>query len=225
MRILLVEDDQRLVAELKPRLQQAGFAVETAQDGVDAEFLGREEHFDAVILDLGLPLKPGLEVLKNWRRDGFDMPVLVLTARDAWHERVDGLKAGADDYLGKPFHIEELLARLEALVRRHHGHASSTLQVGGLELDNDRQLVRDTNGQEHPLTGREFRLLRYMMLNADKVLSKNELSEHVYEEDDLRDSNVIEVYINRLRQRFGKTCILTRRGQGYVMPSQPEAHS
>jgi DNA-binding response OmpR family regulator len=225
MRILLVEDDQRLVAELKPRLQQAGFAVETAQDGVDAEFLGREEHFDAVILDLGLPLKPGLEVLKNWRRDGFDMPVLVLTARDAWHERVDGLKAGADDYLGKPFHIEELLARLEALVRRHHGHASSTLQVGGLELDNDRQLVRDPNGQEHPLTGREFRLLRYMMLNADKVLSKNELSEHVYEEDDLRDSNVIEVYINRLRQRFGKTCILTRRGQGYVMPSQPEAHS
>jgi DNA-binding response OmpR family regulator len=225
MRILLVEDDQRLVAELKPRLQQAGFAVETAQDGVDAEFLGREEHFDAVILDLGLPLKPGLDVLKNWRRDGFDMPVLVLTARDAWHERVDGLKAGADDYLGKPFHIEELLARLEALVRRHHGHASSTLQVGGLELDNDRQLVRDPNGQEHPLTGREFRLLRYMMLNADKVLSKNELSEHVYEEDDLRDSNVIEVYINRLRQRFGKTCILTRRGQGYVMPSQPEAHS
>lgn len=225
MRILLVEDDQRLVTELKPRLQQAGFAVETAQDGVDAEFLGREEHFDAVILDLGLPLKPGLEVLKNWRRDGFDMPVLVLTARDAWHERVDGLKAGADDYLGKPFHIEELLARLEALVRRHHGHASSTLQVGGLELDNDRQLVRDPNGQEHPLTGREFRLLRYMMLNADKVLSKNELSEHVYEEDDLRDSNVIEVYINRLRQRFGKTCILTRRGQGYVMPSQPEAHS
>jgi DNA-binding response OmpR family regulator len=225
MRILLVEDDQRLVVELKPRLQQAGFAVETAQDGVDAEFLGREEHFDAVILDLGLPLKPGLEVLKNWRRDGFDMPVLVLTARDAWHERVDGLKAGADDYLGKPFHIEELLARLEALVRRHHGHASSTLQVGGLELDNDRQLVRDPNGQEHPLTGREFRLLRYMMLNADKVLSKNELSEHVYEEDDLRDSNVIEVYINRLRQRFGKTCILTRRGQGYVMPSQPEAHS
>jgi len=224
MRILLVEDDQRLVTELKPRLQQAGFAVETAQDGVDAEFLGREEHFDAVILDLGLPLKPGLEVLKNWRRDGFDMPVLVLTARDAWHERVDGLKAGADDYLGKPFHIEELLARLEALVRRHHGHASSTLQVGGLELDNDRQLVRDPNGQEHPLTGREFRLLRYMMLNADKVLSKNELSEHVYEEDDLRDSNVIEVYINRLRQRFGKTCILTRRGQGYVMPSQPEAH-
>lgn len=225
MRILLVEDDQRLVAELKPRLQQAGFAVETAQDGVDAEFLGREEHFDAVILDLGLPLKPGLEVLQNWRRDGFDMPVLVLTARDAWHERVDGLKAGADDYLGKPFHIEELLARLEALVRRHHGHASSTLQVGGLELDSDLQQVRDLNGQEHPLTGREFRLLRYMMLNADKVLSKNELSEHVYEEDDLRDSNVIEVYINRLRQRFGKSCILTRRGQGYVMPSKPETDS
>lgn len=225
MRILLVEDDQRLVAELKPRLQQAGFAVETAQDGVDAEFLGREERFDAVILDLGLPLKPGLEVLKSWRHDDLDMPVLILTARDAWHERVDGLKAGADDYLGKPFHVEELLARLEALVRRHHGHASSTLQVGGLELDNDLQLVRDPSGQEYPLTGREFRLLRYLMLNADKVLPKSELSEHVYEEDDLRDSNVIEVYINRLRQRFGKSRILTRRGQGYVMPRKPEADS
>lgn len=225
MRILLVEDDVRLVAELKPRLQQAGFAVETAHDGVDGEFLGREEHFDAVILDLGLPLRPGLEVLTNWRSAGLDMPVLVLTARDAWHERVDGLKAGADDYLGKPFHVEELLARLEALVRRHHGHASSRLQVAGLELDNDLQLVRDQQGLEHPLTGREFRLLRYMMLNADRVLSKSELSEHVYEEEDLRDSNVIEVYINRLRQRFGKHCILTRRGQGYVMPGRPESNA
>lgn len=225
MRILLVEDDVRLAAELKPRLQQAGFAVETAHDGEDGEFLGREENFDAVVLDLGLPRRPGLEVLANWRSAGLDMPVLVLTARDAWHERVDGLKAGADDYLGKPFHTEELLARLEALVRRHHGHASSRLQVAGLELDNDLQLVRDQKGLEHPLTGREFRLLRYMMLNADRVLSKNELSEHVYEEEDLRDSNVIEVYINRLRQRFGKRCILTRRGQGYVMPSQPESGS
>lgn len=219
MRILLVEDDLTLIAGLKPSLQQAGFAVEEAHDGVDGEFLGREEAFDAVILDLGLPRRPGLEVLGNWRSAGLTMPVLVLTARDAWHERVDGLKAGADDYLGKPFHVEELLARLEALVRRHHGHASSRLQVAGLELDNDLQLVRDRLGVEYPLTGKEFRLLRYMMLNADKVLSKTELSEHVYEEEDLRDSNVIEVYINRLRQRFGKSCILTRRGQGYVMPS------
>lgn len=219
MRILLVEDDLTLIAGLKPSLQQAGFAVEEAHDGVDGEFLGREEVFDAVILDLGLPRRPGLEVLGNWRSAGLTMPVLVLTARDAWHERVDGLKAGADDYLGKPFHVEELLARLDALMRRHHGHASNRLQVAGLELDSDLQLVRDQEGTEYPLTGKEFRLLRYMMLNADKVLSKTELSEHVYEEEDLRDSNVIEVYINRLRQRFGKSCIITRRGQGYVMPS------
>jgi len=220
MRILLVEDDLTLIAGLKPRLQQAGFAVEEAHDGVDGEFLGREEAFDAVILDLGLPKRSGLEVLKAWREAGLEMPVLVLTARDAWHERVDGLKAGADDYLGKPFHVEELLARLEALIRRHHGRASSRLQVAGLELDTDLQRVRDRQGREHALTGREFRLLRYLMLNTDRVLSKNELSEHLYEEEDLRDSNVIEVYINRLRQYLGKQTILTRRGQGYVMPGQ-----
>lgn len=222
MRILLVEDDLKLIAGLKPSLQQAGFAVEEAHDGVDGEFLGREEAFDAVILDLGLPQKPGLEVLKAWREAGLEMPVLILTARDAWHERVDGLKAGADDYLGKPFHVEELLARLEALIRRHHGHASSRLQVAGLELDSDLQRVRDRQGHEHALTGREFRLLRYLMLNTDRVLSKNELSEHLYEEEDLRDSNVIEVYINRLRQYLGKQTIQTRRGQGYVLPSQHE---
>jgi len=222
MRILLVEDDQTLIGRLKPVLQQAGYAVEEAHDGVDGEFLGSEEPFDAVILDLGLPGRNGLDVLRNWRDQGLKMPVLILTARDAWHERVDGLKAGADDYLGKPFHVEELLARLEALLRRHYGHAGNRLEVAGLVLDNDRQLAWDRQGQEQPLTGREFRLLRYLMLNADKVLSKTELSEHLYEEEDLRDSNVIEVYINRLRQRFGKSSILTRRGQGYVLPSQPE---
>lgn len=221
MRILLVEDDLTLIGRLKPLLQQAGYAVEEAHDGIDGEFLGNEEPFDAVILDLGLPGRSGLEVLRNWRAAGRRMPVLVLTARDAWHERVDGLKAGADDYLGKPFHVEELLARLEALVRRHHGHASTRLQVAGIALDTDRQLAWDREGREQPLTGKEFRLLRYMMLNADKVLSKTELSEHVYEEEDLRDSNVIEVYINRLRQRFGKATIVTRRGQGYVLPSDP----
>ncbi|MBA4501820.1 response regulator transcription factor [Marinobacterium marinum] len=219
MRILLVEDDTGLVARLRPCLQQAGYAVEVATDGIDGEFLGMEESFDAVVLDLGLPKKPGLEVLKQWRRQGRGMPVLVLTARDAWHERVDGLKAGADDYLGKPFHMEELLARLEALVRRQHGHASSQLEVGGLQLDMDRQMVDDQQGVSHQLTGTEYRLLRYMMLNADRILSKTELSEHVYEEEHLRDSNVIEVYINRLRQRLGKEVILTRRGQGYCLPS------
>ncbi len=219
MRLLLVEDDVELVARLKSCLKKAGYAVEAAHDGVDGEFLGLEEVFDAVILDLGLPKRPGMEVLRRWRQAGRDMPVLVLTARDAWHERVDGLKAGADDYLGKPFHEEELLARLEALVRRNHGHATSQLEVAGMQLDMGRQIVSDAQGQVHQLTGTEFRLLRYMMLNADRILSKTELSEHVYEEEHLRDSNVIEVYVNRLRQRLGKGVILTRRGQGYCLPS------
>jgi DNA-binding response OmpR family regulator len=217
MHLLLVEDDKDLVQRLKPSLQLAGFAVEIAENGLDAEFLGMEESFDAVILDLGLPKKPGLEVLKSWRAAGLKMPVLILTARDAWHERVDGLKAGADDYLGKPFHTEELLARLEAIVRRRHGQADNLLKVGHIELDIDRQQLVDQDNICHQLTGKEFRLLRYLMLHPDKVISKSELSEHVYEEELLRDSNVIEVYINRLRQRFGKELIATRRGQGYVL--------
>ncbi len=223
MRLLLVEDDNALVNRLKPELKSAGFAVEVSVDGVDAEFMGLEEAFDVIVLDLGLPKKPGMQVLQSWRSAGCTTPVLILTARDAWHERVDGLKAGADDYLGKPFHTEELLARLEALVRRQHGHASSLLEVAGLQLDSDRQTVVDAQGQQHQLTGVEFRLLRYLMLNPDRILSKTQLSEHVYEEDQLRDSNVIEVYINRLRQYLGKNVILTRRGQGYSLPSTPAA--
>ncbi|MFC6671924.1 response regulator transcription factor [Marinobacterium aestuariivivens] len=222
MRLLLVEDDRALVDQLKPRLQKAGFAVEVAGDGEDAAFLGEEEDFDAVILDLGLPRRPGLDVLRGWRAAGLRMPVLILTARDAWHERVDGLKAGADDYLGKPFHVEELLARLEALIRRNHGQASPTLSAAGLTLDADRQQVQDRDGEWQTLTGIEFRLLRYLMLNAGRVLSKTELSEHVYEEEQLRDSNVIEVYINRLRQRFGRDLIETRRGQGYCLVDRRE---
>ncbi|MBV1789088.1 response regulator transcription factor [Marinobacterium sp. D7] len=221
MHLLLVEDDLKLVDELKPRLKQAGFAVEVANDGEDAAFLGAEESFDIVVLDLGLPRKPGLQVLKEWRSAGLDMPVLILTARDSWNERVDGLKAGADDYLGKPFHVEELLARLEALIRRRHGHVRQQIEVAGLQLDPDKLQVRDRQGQWHSLTGIEFRLLRYLMLNAGRVLSKTELSEHVYEEDQLRDSNVIEVYINRLRQRFGRELIETRRGQGYRLREVP----
>lgn len=225
MRLLLVEDDITLVERLKPELQKAGFAVEVSLDGVDAEFMGLEEDFDAIILDLGLPQKPGLDVLQAWRNAGRTVPVLILTARDAWHERVDGLKAGADDYLGKPFHSEELLARLQALVRRQHGHASNLLTVAGLKLDTDRQVVIDAQDLSHQLTGTEFRLLRYLMLNPDRVISKAQLSEHVYEEEQLRDSNVIEVYINRLRQYFGKDVILTRRGQGYIFPSKVSASS
>lgn len=215
MRLLLVEDDPGLVGDLRPVLKSAGYAVEISGNGVDAAFLGREEDFDAVILDLGLPGKPGLEVLREWRSAGVTTPVLILTARDAWHERVEGLKAGADDYLGKPFHGAELLARLEAILRRRAGKADNTLRASGVSLDIDRQEATGPDGRVHPLTGIEFRLLRYLMTHPDRILSKTELSEHIYEEERLKDSNVIEVYINRLRQRFGREFVETRRGQGY----------
>lgn len=215
MKLLLVEDDSGLVEDLRPVLKRAGYAVEVSDNGIDAAFLGREEVFDAVILDLGLPGKPGLEVLREWREEGMDAPVLILTARDAWHERVDGLKAGADDYLGKPFHGAELLARLEAILRRRAGKSDNTLEVSGVTLDIDRQQATGPDGNIHQLTGIEFRLLRCLMTSPDRILSKTELSEHVYEEAQLKDSNVIEVYINRLRHRFGRDFIETRRGQGY----------
>ncbi len=217
MRLLLVEDDLSLVNSLKPALKKAGYAIEHADNGIDAEFLGREEVFDAVILDLGLPGLPGLEVLKRWREQSVNMPVLILTARDAWHEKVDGLKAGADDYLSKPFHTEELLARLEALVRRKFGRADNHLSHAGVTLDVHKQAVTNALGKVIELTGIEYRILYYLMMNPDKVISKTELSEHVYEEEQLKDSNVIEVYINRLRQRLGKEFIETRRGQGYCL--------
>jgi two-component system, OmpR family, response regulator len=217
MRLLLIEDDAQLVFELVPELRRAGYAVEIARDGVDGEFLGNEEQFDVVVLDLGLPGRPGLDVLRNWRQRGNRTPVLILTARDSWRERVDGLQAGADDYLGKPFHTAELLARLEAVVRRYHGQADSCIEAGGIVLDGARQQARTRDGYVHDLTGIEFRLLRYLMMHPDRVLSKRELSDHIYEENDLRDSNVIEVYVNRLRTRFGRDLIETRRGQGYVL--------
>lgn len=214
MKLLLVEDDATLVARLRPLLQKAGYAVEVADNGIDGEFLGEQEAFDLVVLDLGLPGKPGLEVLRQWRAKQRSMPVLVLTARDAWHERVEGLKAGADDYLGKPFNTEELLARLEAINRRHLGRADNQLTWAGVHLDVDRQQAQFQQ-QTVALTAIEFRLLRYLMLHPDRFHSKTELSERVYEEEQLKDSNVIEVYINRLRHYFGKDFIETRRGQGY----------
>lgn len=222
MRLLLVEDDSDLVEDLRPVLKRAGYAVEVSDNGIDAAFLGREEDFDAVILDLGLPGKPGLEVLQEWRDEGTAVPVLILTARDAWHERVDGLKAGADDYLGKPFHGAELLARLEAILRRRAGRSDNTLKASGITLDIDRQQATGPDGQDHQLTRIEFRLLRYLMANPDHILSKTELSEHVYEEEQIKDSNVIEVYINRLRHRFGHDFIETRRGQGYRLRTGSE---
>ena len=218
MRLLLAEDDAQLVARLKPRLQKAGYAVEWSDNGIDAEFQAIENDFDGIILDLGLPQKSGLDVLKNWRQKKLDTPVLILTARDSWQERVDGLKAGADDYIGKPFHFEELLARLEAILRRSFGQLENSLHYHGMTLDLDRQTVTQRDGNTSQLTAIEFRLLRYFMSHPGKIISKSELSEHIYEEEQLRDSNVIEVYINRIRQRFGKLFIKTYRGQGYKLP-------
>jgi len=216
MRLLLAEDDPALAANLRTDLADAGFAVDHADNGVDAEFLGRETPYDAIVLDLGLPGRNGLEVLRNWRAGGITTPVIVLTARDAWHERVDGLKAGADDYLGKPFHLPELLARLQAIIRRHEGHNSGPLHSGGLRLDEERQVALLPDGGEAALTGTEFRLLRYFMLHPGSVLSKTRLTEHVYDQDFDRDSNLIEVYVRRLREKLGAARIETRRGQGYV---------
>ncbi|MCP4077937.1 MAG: response regulator transcription factor [Gammaproteobacteria bacterium] len=216
MKLLLVEDDTRLVETLRPKLKKAGYVVEWSDNGIDGEFMAMEENFDGIILDLGLPQKPGLEVLKTLRQSKLNTPVLILTARDSWQERVDGLKAGADDYVGKPFHFEELLARLEAILRRRFGQTGNTLEHNGLLLDLDSQTV-NVNNQSIQLTAIEFRLLRYLMSNPGKIISKTILSEHIYEEDQLKDSNVIEVYINRLRHLFGKSLIKTYRGQGYQL--------
>lgn len=222
MRILLVEDDDALSSSLKKELKTSGFAVDVISNGIDAEFMGDEEPYDAVILDLGLPDRPGLEVLKNWREKSNKVPVIILTARDAWHEKVEGFSSGADDYLAKPFHIEELIARLNAIIRRRSGEASATHNVGGLILDEDHQTVTDANEQTFELTGTEFRLLRYFMLNPGKILSKTRLTEHVYDYDSEKDSNVIEVYVKRLRQKLGQDKIQTRRGQGYIFETKSQ---
>ncbi|MCF6226208.1 MAG: response regulator transcription factor [Xanthomonadales bacterium] len=217
MRLLLAEDDMNLVPILKKDLEIAGYAVDLAKNGVDAEYLGNEMIYDVAVLDLGLPQRNGIEVLRNWRTAGNPLPVIVLTARNAWHERVDGFKAGADDYLGKPFHIEELLARITALLHRSSKQPGGELQAAGLSLDENQQTITTEDGQTHKLTGTEFRLLRYFLLNSGHVLSKSRLTEHVYDFDSDKDSNVIEVYIRRLRRLIGKNRIETRRRQGYVL--------
>jgi DNA-binding response OmpR family regulator len=221
MRLLLAEDDAELVAHLKPALLQAGFAVDHADNGVDAEYLGDAEPYDAVVLDLGLPRRPGLEVLAHWRSRDNRVPVLILTARSAWHERVDGFKAGADDYLGKPFHVEELLVRLQALIRRSGDRPGPVIRTAGLTLDEERQQLGMPDGRTIELTGTEFRLLRYFMLNPERILSKTRLTEHVYDQEFERDSNLIEVYVRRLREKIGKQYIRTLRGQGYLFPERP----
>ncbi|NIR29897.1 MAG: response regulator transcription factor [Gammaproteobacteria bacterium] len=216
MRVLLVEDDTTLAAELRQRLGRCGFVVDAASNGVDGEHLGEVEPYDAVVLDLGLPDRNGLDILRNWRKRGVNVPVVILTARDAWHEKVDGLKAGADDYLTKPFHVEELIERIRAVVRRRFGQAAAVIEAAGLKLDEERQSAIAPDGRELALTGTEFRLLRYFMLNPDRVLSKRRLAEHVYDYGSEKDSNVIEVYVKRLRHKLGTEFIRTRRGQGYI---------
>ena len=216
MRLLLVEDDAVLAGSLGERLRAEGYAVDIATNGIDGEHLGREERYDIVVLDLGLPGRAGLDVLASWRGDKSTLPVLILTARGDWEQKVAGFKAGADDYLTKPFHVEELIARVAALIRRSTGLTGSGLSGYGLELDDDRQELRVGADDPLPLTGMEFRLLRYFMSHPGKVLSKTRLTEAVYELDEDRDSNVIEVYVTRLRRVLPSGLIETRRGQGYV---------
>jgi len=215
LKILLVEDDTRLCSRLRADLSRRGYAVDIADNGVDAEHLGTEWPYDAVILDLGLPQRSGLDVLRNWRARGNAVPVLILTARDAWHEKVEGFKVGADDYLPKPFHVEELYARLGALIRRTHSQPSGVVTAEGLTLDDARQSAI-TGDRVIALSGIEYRLLRYFMLHPGQVLSKTRLAEHIYDNDSDCDSNVIEVHVNHLRNKLGHACITTRRGQGYV---------
>ena len=216
MRVLLVEDDARFGPQLKSALEGGGYAVDLVGDGVEAEALGESEPYDLVLLDLGLPGRSGLEVLTNWRRRGHRVPVIVLTARGSWQEKVEGFKAGADDYLGKTFQFEELVARIGAVLKRSRGAAAGPLSVAGVTLDEERRRLEGLDGQSVELTAIEFRLLRCFMLHPGQVLSKTQLSEHVYDYDGDKDSNVIEVYVNRLRHKLGPDVIRTRRGHGYV---------
>ncbi len=214
MRLLVVEDDPDLNKQLVDCLEDAGYAVDSATDGEDGRFLGESEPYDAIVLDLGLPKLDGVSVLRAWRAEGRDMPVLILTARDQWSQKVAGFDAGADDYLTKPFHIEELLARLRALLRRSAGHASATIDVGGLSVDT-RSARAYVDGALVKLTSHEFRLLRYLAHHPGDVISRTELVEHIYDQDFDRDSNTIEVFVGRLRKKLGPDLIETVRGLGY----------
>ncbi|WP_289282259.1 MULTISPECIES: response regulator transcription factor [unclassified Methylophaga] len=220
MRLLLVEDDPSLGPNLQDSLNKAGFATDLSTDGIDGEAMGQIEPYDLIVLDLGLPGKSGLEVLENWRSQANSVPVIILTARDAWEDKVLGFKAGADDYLAKPFQTEELIVRINAVLRRCTGHNPGALSYGDLSLDEAEQAVIVKNGNKHSLTGTEFKLLRYFMLHPKQLLSKTTLTEHVYQLDSDKDSNVMEVYVNRLRQKIGADWIITRRGQGYIFGQQ-----
>lgn len=214
MRVLVVEDDPDLGRQLSDALTQAGYAVDLAADGEEGHFLGETEPYDAAVLDLGLPKMDGVRVLEKWRNSGKDMPVLILTARDRWSEKVAGFDAGADDYLTKPFYTEELLARLRALMRRAAGHASAALECGDLRVDT-RAARASVNGEPIKLTAHEYRVLSYLMHHQGRVVPRTELVEHIYDQDFDRDSNTIEVFVGRLRRKIGSNRILTERGLGY----------
>ena len=214
MRVLLVEDESALAEQLAATLAREGYAVDRAADGERAEFLGQTEPYDAVVLDLGLPKLDGLSVLRRWRSAGVAMPVLVLTARGTWHEKVEGIDGGADDYLVKPFRVEELLARLRALIRRASGQLATELRAGPVALDTRSARVT-LDGSPVRLTSHEFRVLSYLLHQAGRVVSQQELVEHVYAQDYDRDSNTLEVFIARLRRKLGAETIETVRGLGY----------
>lgn len=222
MRLLVVEDDQDLNRQLVTALEEAGYVVDSATDGEEGHFLGDTEPYDAVILDLGLPEMDGVTVLEKWRRDGRTMPVLILTARDRWSDKVAGFDAGADDYVAKPFFMEEVLARLRALLRRSTGHATSELEYGSVRVDTRSSRVT-VNGRAVKLTSLEYRLLAYMMHHQGRVISRTELVEHLYDQDFDRDSNTIEVFVGRLRRKLGKDVIETVRGLGYRLAAEDAA--
>jgi two-component system OmpR family response regulator len=220
MRLLVVEDEPRLAAHLAAALEGAAYAVDLAGDGERADFLARTERYDAVVLDLGLPRIDGLTVLEGWRHSGLTMPVLILTARANWHEKVKGIDAGADDYVAKPFHVEEVIARVRALIRRAAGHAEPELRCGALALDT--RLARVSyRGVPIKLTSHEFRLLSYLMHHRGRVVGQAELVEHIYAQAFSRDSNTVEVFIARLRRKLGADCIRTVRGLGYCIDETP----
>ena len=214
MRVLVVEDEPSLREGLAASLRSEGYTVLAAGDGREGLYLGETEAVDAAVLDLGLPLLDGLSVLQRWRQQGLTWPVMILTARDSWHDKVTGMDAGADDYLAKPFHVEELLARLRALIRRSHGLASTRITVGDIDLDT-RQARASVGHQPLNLTAQEFRILSYLMHHCGEVVSRTELIDHVYDSGYDKDSNTIEVFIARLRKKLPADCIQTVRGMGY----------
>jgi two-component system, OmpR family, response regulator len=220
LRILVVEDEPSLAKQLATALGHAGYAVDCAADGERAHMLGHDEEYDAVVLDLGIPKTDGLTVLGRWREAGLTMPVLVLTARGSWHEKVTGIDSGADDYMAKPFRMEELLARLRALIRRASGHANPALRCGALVLDPRTGKV-SMDGDTVRLTSHEFRVLSYLMHHPDRVVSQGELTEHIYAQSFNRDSNTVEVFIARLRRKLGPYYIETVRGLGYRIRATP----